>query len=171
MQLPSKIAYIAQPQWYTLKSGSKSKKKKGDVSGEIQVQFSLTDTSDPTANPQELLQKLSIYTASGPDDSDDDDELKLSQLDSASVEDDEDDEDGDDKTDSRSGSEETDDLTSKPDKAEKRKRRLQMKKLKRKTKARAYEFTGGSDCVGVIFLEISKITDLPPEKNSEYQLF
>lgn len=40
------------------------------------------------------------------------------------------------------------------------------KKSKReKLKSHAYQLTGDSDVVGVIFLEISSITDLPPEKN------
>lgn len=42
-----------------------------------------------------------------------------------------------------------------------------MAKLKRKKKARAYEFQSESDVVGIIFLEISRITDLPPERNSK----
>ena len=150
-----------QPRWYTLKGRSNSKKKKDDVSGEIQVQFALADTSDPAATPQELLQKLSIHTASGPEDSEDEDELKLSQADTASLEDD----DGDD---SRSTSDGVDDGTSKPEDQERRKRRLRMKRLKRKSKARTYEFTGSGDCVGVIFLEITKILDLPPEKNGKH---
>lgn len=63
-------------------------------------------------------------------------------------------------------SDETDD-PSKPAKAEKEKRRrkLRMKRLKKRAKARAYEFTGGTDVVGIVFLEICKITDLPPERN------
>ena len=63
-------------------------------------------------------------------------------------------------------SDETEDLT-KPETAEKRKKKLRLKRLKRKTKARAYEFTGngGSDVVGIAFLEIGRITDLPPERN------
>lgn len=55
---------------------------------------------------------------------------------------------------------------SKPESVEKKRRRLRLKRLKRKKKARAYEFMSGSDVVGIIFLEISKIIDLPPERNS-----
>ena len=72
--------------------------------------------------------------------------------------------DGDELDQSLDTSDETDDAT-KPEAVEKRKKRLRLKRLKRKTKARAYEFTGGSDVIGIAFLEIEKITDLPPERN------
>ncbi|KAL9129421.1 MAG: hypothetical protein Q9217_002126 [Psora testacea] len=158
---------VQEPRWYTLKARGKSRKKReSNVSGEVQMQFTLADTSDPAATPQELLQKLSAFTAIGPDDdndndNDDDDDDELAQMDNLDLED-EDDEDADDKE--PETSDETDDL-SRPEKEEKRKSKLRMKRLRRKTKARAYEFTGGSDVVGIVFLEISKITDLPPERN------
>ena len=75
---------------------------------------------------------------------------------------DEDDEDEDDDT-----SDETGDIT-KPEVVEKRKKRLRLARLRRKTKARAYEFTGTGDVTGIAFLEIVKITDLPPERNGTY---
>lgn len=86
--------------------------------------------------------------------------MKLSQIDS--LEGDEDDEDDN----GSSTSEETDDVV-KPEKSEKKKRRLKAR-LRRRKKARSYEFSGGSDCVGIVFLEISRITDLPPEKNGKH---
>ena len=72
---------------------------------------------------------------------------------------DEDDEDEDDDT-----SDETGDVT-KLEVVEKRKKKLRLARLRRKTKARAYEFTGTGDVIGIVFLEIVKITDLPPERN------
>lgn len=58
--------------------------------------------------------------------------------------------------------------TDKSDAAAARKRRkLRIAKIRRRAKQRAFEFTGGSDVAGVLFLEVSKIIDLPPEKNSE----
>ena len=80
----------------------------------------------------------------------------------------EDDEEEDDEENNLETSDETDDPT-KPVtvEKEKRKRMLRLKRLKRKTKARAYQFTGGTDVVGIVFLEIGKITDLPPERNRE----
>ncbi|KAL1853183.1 hypothetical protein VTK73DRAFT_9068 [Phialemonium thermophilum] len=54
----------------------------------------------------------------------------------------------------------------KPEAIEKRKRRLRIKRLKRKRRENPYEFTnGGSDVLGIIYLEICNITDLPPESN------
>ena len=128
------------------------------------MQFALADTSEPSAAPQDLLQKLHLITAVGPDDESEEDDEALTQLDTLDLEDEEDD-DADGKE--PETSDETDDL-SKPEKAEKRKKRLRMKRLKRKTKAQAYNFGGGTDCVGIVFLEIGKITDLPPERNSGY---
>ena len=101
-----------------------------------------------------------------PEDESDGDE-DLSRLDSLELEDEDDDEDEIDEKNPET-SDETDDPT-KPAGAEKekRKRRLRMKRLKKRAKARAYEFTGGTDVVGIVFLEICKITDLPPERNSK----
>ena len=105
-----------------------------------------------------------LTTVEGDDDSIDDDEA-LAQMDTLDLEDDDDDNDADDK--GTGTSDETDNLT-KEEKVEKKKRKLRMKRLRRKTKARAYEFTGGTDVVGIVFLEVTKITDLPPERNSMY---
>lgn len=65
-------------------------------------------------------------------------------------------------------SDETDDPT-KPEIVEKRRRRLRIARLKRKSlAARAYQFSGASNGVqGVIFLEINRITNLPPERNGK----
>jgi phosphatidylserine decarboxylase len=65
-------------------------------------------------------------------------------------------------------SDETDDPT-KPDVVEKRRRRLRIARLKRRSlAARAYQFSGASNGVqGVIFLEINRISNLPPERNSK----
>lgn len=60
-----------------------------------------------------------------------------------------------------------DDDGDKPEQVEKRKKRHRLARLKRKTKMKAYEFNGLSDIAGVLFLEIQRITDLPPERNSE----
>ena len=160
-----------QPRWYKLKSKRKdSGKKSSTVSGDIQLQFSLVDTANADATAQERLQKLqSVIALSAEEEKQE--EIDLAQLAKADEEgdaggygeagdgDDDDDEDED-------TSEEIED-PSKPETTEKRRRRLRLKRLKRKTKARAYELTGGSDVVGIIFLEIGKVTDLPPERNGE----
>ncbi|KAI9705074.1 MAG: hypothetical protein M1836_006857 [Candelina mexicana] len=145
---------IQEPQWYTLKSKHKGAKK-AVVSGEVQLKFAIVDPADPSADPQQILRKFLHIAAISPG-GEEDDENELTQLESAEADANEDkDEDTSDETDD----------PSKPGVAEKRKKKLRLAKLKKKTKARAYEFTGGSDCVGIVFIEIAKITDLPPERN------
>ncbi|KAL8890612.1 MAG: hypothetical protein Q9205_001347 [Flavoplaca limonia] len=149
---------VQEPKWYTLKSKRNGeKKKKGtNVSGEVQMQFTMIDPSNPSATPQDILQKFMVMAAVSPGvEGDEVDEL--SRIESIDREEDDDDNDL-----------ETSDETEEPGKldvSEKKRRKLRLKKLKRKTKARAYEFTGGSDVVGIVFVEICRITDLPPEKN------
>ena len=153
-----------QPKWYTLKSKRKDeKKKKGSgISGEVQLQFSMADPSNTAASPQDILQKFMFMAASSPG-LDGTDDIDFSRLDSNDQNDDDEDDN------ELETSDETEDLkdSSKLDVSEKKKKKLRLKRLKKKTKARAYEFTGGTDVVGIVFLEISKITDLPPERNSE----
>ena len=125
------------------------------------MQFTLADPTNPTST--DVVQRLNAMariTIDGEGDEDD----ELSKLSSNELED-EDDEDDDADLDLETSDETTDD-PAKPGKEAKKKRKLRLAKLKKKTKARAYEFTGESDVVGMIFLEISKITDLPPERNS-----
>ena len=122
------------------------------------------DTSEPSSTPQDILRKLASLVAINPDDdsSDDEDLSKMDSQDLDGIEEHMDENDGK----NLETSDETDDPT-KPETAEKRKKRLRVKRLKKKAKARAYEFTGDTNVVGVIFLEIGKITDLPPERNSK----
>ncbi|KAL1998461.1 hypothetical protein VTN02DRAFT_6128 [Thermoascus thermophilus] len=142
---------VQQPNWYRLKSKRKpGKKKESDVSGEILLQFSLVDTANPTAPAHETYQKFKAIISAGDDDED------MSQAASNEFDDDKDDETSD----------ETDDPT-KPEVVEKRKKRLRIARLKRKSiAARAYQFTGAGNGVhGLVFMEVVKITDLPPERN------
>ena len=139
-------------------------KKDAKISGEVQLQFSLVDTQDSTARPHEVLQRLAALLAISPEDESDGNE-DLSRLDTLDLEEEDEDEDEIDGKNPET-SDETDDPT-KPAKAEKRKRRLQMNRLKKRATARAYEFTGSRDVVGIVFLEICKIADLPPERNSK----
>ncbi|KAL9035614.1 MAG: hypothetical protein Q9214_006497, partial [Letrouitia sp. 1 TL-2023] len=139
------------------------KKKKGSgISGQIQMQFALADPSNPSATPQDLLQKLMVMAASSPG-LDGAEDIDFTRLDSN--EKDDDDEDNDDND--LETSDETEDPKdlNKLDASEKKKKKLRLKRLKKKTKARAYEFSGGTDVVGIVFLEVCKITDLPPERN------
>ncbi|EED19404.1 phosphatidylserine decarboxylase Psd2, putative [Talaromyces stipitatus ATCC 10500] len=141
-----------QPTWYTLESKRRrGKKKEHIVSGEILIQFSLLDTANPNASPADTYRKFKSIVCAAEED---DDDTTLAAPD-------QDDNDKDEET-----SDETDDPT-KPEIVEKRRRRLRIARLKRKSlAARAYQFSGASNGVqGVIFLEINKITNLPPEKN------
>ena len=45
-------------------------------------------------------------------------------------------------------------------------KRGKLARLKSRAKQRAYELSGYSELAGVLFLEITKVTDLPPERNS-----
>lgn len=87
------------------------------------------------------------------------DELSISRTDTADL----DEEDEEDEEDQDLG-DETDDAT-KAGQSEKRKKRHRLARLRRKTKLAAYEFNGMSHVAGVLFLEIQRITDLPPERN------
>ena len=123
------------------------------VSGEILLQFSIIDASNPTALPTETYQKFRNLVCAG------DEEDEFPQVPSLML----DDADRDEET-----SDETDDPT-KPEVVEKRKRRLRLKRLKRKSlAARAYQFSGaGNGVQGIVFMEIVKVTDLPPERNGK----
>ena len=156
-----------QPCWYTLQSRRKGAKKKGaKISGEVQLQFSLVDTAEPLASSRQILEKLAAMVTMDLEDEgeEDDEDENLARLDS--IDPDDLDEDVDEK--SPETSDEPDD-PAKPSKSEKRQRKLRMRRLKKRAKARAYEFTGGTDVVGIVFLEIGKITDLPPERNSKHE--
>jgi phosphatidylserine decarboxylase len=125
------------------------------VSGEILLQFSLVDTSAADAPPAETYRKFKSVVCAAEEE--DDENLPTSWTEQ------DEDLDKDDET-----SDETDDPT-KPEVVEKRKRRLRIARLKRKSiAARAYQFSGASNGVeGLTFIEISRVTDLPPERNGE----
>ncbi|KAL3453259.1 phosphatidylserine decarboxylase-domain-containing protein [Aspergillus insuetus] len=144
-----------QPKWYTLKSNRKSgKRKDSNVSGEILLQFSLSDPATPTASPTEIYQRFKTLVCAG-----EEDDYFPSVSSSTILE-----ESGDGIEEETS--DETDDPT-KPEVVEKRRRRLRLKRLKRKSLAhRAYQFSGvGNGVQGIVFMEIVKVTDLPPERN------
>jgi phosphatidylserine decarboxylase len=137
-------------------SKRKSGKKKSNVSGEILLQFSLSDTSNPRASAEDVYRKFRSRVSSS-----DEEDFDLNQLaldDSIEA----------DKDEEEETSDETDDPT-KPEVVEKRKRRLQLARLKRRSiAARTYQFTGaGSGVEGIVFLEVCRIKDLPPELNGK----
>ncbi|KAH7026119.1 phosphatidylserine decarboxylase-domain-containing protein [Microdochium trichocladiopsis] len=157
------------PKWYPLKS-KRPGKKTSNVSGEVLLQCTIYDSTNKNSSDEEILEKLRLLaassvpeaggssgmtsTAEGRSDSD----LSPSLVPDMSPED-EDEDYFDDET-------PEDEDPTKPEAIEKRKRRLRVKGLKRKKRNNPYEFlNGGSDVVGLVFLEISRISDLPPESN------
>ncbi|CAG8112930.1 unnamed protein product [Penicillium salamii] len=138
-----------EPKWYTLNSKRKSSRKKDStVSGEILLQFSLADSANPAATPADIHRKFKRLVYSGDEDD---------QIPPAGFEDLDQDEDTSDEPDDVAGSEPV----------EKRRRRLRLARLRRKSlAARAYQFSGsGTGVQGIVFMEIVRVTDLPPEKN------
>ncbi|PHH50234.1 Phosphatidylserine decarboxylase proenzyme 2 [Ceratocystis fimbriata CBS 114723] len=172
------------PKWYSLHS-RKSGRKQSNVSGEVQLQFTLIDSQTPNATPGQIMAKFSAFvstftdngtspirtkfnnslprsskkaaaapTAPVPDNA----AFAAAAQDSSTTDGDgeDDDEDLEDLED--------DDRTG--DISENRRRRLRIRGLKKKRRNNPYEFSnGGSDMVGIIYLEVIKITDLPPESN------
>lgn len=167
------------PKWYPLKS-KRPGKKTSVVSGEVLLQFTLLDASNIHATNAQIFEKFSALVKSGPG-------ADLSRnptpsrtpvlapaakgktpsppppLGERRTTDDNDDEDDYDAYEDETPEDED---PTKPETAEKRRRRLRIRGLKRKKRENPYEFiNGGSDVVGLIFLEIGNITDLPPESN------
>lgn len=128
------------------------------------MQFTLSDPTNPSAAPSEVLQRLMLMAAVSPG-LEGEDANDSSRTNSIGPNEDDNDDDND---------LDTSDETEEPDKLDvsgKKKKNLRLKRLRKKTKARAYEFTGGTDVVGIVFIEICRITDLPPERNSNACLF
>ncbi|PBP21452.1 phosphatidylserine decarboxylase [Diplocarpon rosae] len=149
-----------EPQWFPLRSKRPGGKKSSNVSGEVQLQFTLFDSSNVSASPGQVLDKFRALT--GGNDLDSVGTPTRLQMGAASADLGDDDEYLDD--DDEEPSDETDDPM-KPENAEKRRKKLRLKGLRKKKQLSGYEFTGGSEVVGIVFLEIGKITDLPPERN------
>lgn len=165
-----------EPQWFPLKS-KRPGKKTGVVSGEVLLQFTLLDATDRTATNQQILQKFSAFVKAAatdavagipiPKKAGASGSTSTSTTPTASTplarrltdNDEDEDEDDDDVA-------LEDEDPTKPETVEKRKRRLRIKGLKKKRRQNPYEFVnGGGDVLGIVFLEIKKITDLPPESN------
>ena|ERR1700761_8873683 len=142
--------------WFPLES-KKPGKKKSIVTGAVQLQFTILDPSDPTASEEEIMQKfhtlISISNSNLVDDevgqeAEDDEGEQL--------------EAGADQDGTVADQDGTVDASDK-----RKKRRLRIARLKNKVKERGYAFTNGSPVAGVLFVEIQRITDLPPERNGE----
>ncbi|TID19009.1 phosphatidylserine decarboxylase proenzyme [Venturia nashicola] len=146
-----------EPKWYPLQS-KRTGKKSGSVTGAIQLQFTLLDPTNSSSAPQQILQKLAVICGgNGSPDVDEAEDERLERLESGDQDDDEDDqEDNTDETDENKTF----------DGSVKKKNRLRLARLKKKAKKHGYEFSGATDVAGVLFVEIQRITDLPPEKNA-----
>jgi phosphatidylserine decarboxylase len=158
-QLLMQLLTDIQPRWYPLTS-KRTGKKSSIVTGAVQLQFKLYDPANPSAPAQQVIAKLSGICGADSPFFDGEVAQGLERTDSGDLETEEADE-----TELASG---TDDNRT-PDTAEK-KRRRRMAILKRKVK-RGYEFSNGTDVAGVLFIEIQKITDLPPERNGMLAIF
>jgi phosphatidylserine decarboxylase len=149
---------LQEPRWFPLES-RRTGKKKSIVTGEIQIQFSLVDTSNPSASADQLMQKFLAIAGSSPSPDEDEAEMLL-RADSNQTDAEDDDEDS---------SDEAQDESKKAEKREKQRKRLRLARLKKKAKQiSGYEYSSNGDVAGVLFLEIQKITDLPPERNGVY---
>lgn len=130
------------------------------------MEFSLDDHENGPSTPQQILQKLKTIlggdsSPSPHDDGDEEDEDQVVRVDSVDQYLDGDDEEGQDSV------SDLPDGTREPEMTAEKKKERRLAKLKRKAKQRAFEFNGMSSVAGVLFLEISRITDLPPERNSK----
>ncbi|OLN81166.1 Phosphatidylserine decarboxylase proenzyme 3-like protein 2 [Colletotrichum chlorophyti] len=176
------------PRWYPLKS-KRPGKKTSIVSGEVMLQFTLFDQSNTAATREQIFEKFYSLVSQLPASSRNitptmtpliqpvknlrlrsgatpSPPLTRNQTD-ADQEDDDDDDDLDVEDDTPE-----DEDPNKPEVVEKRKRRLRIKGLKKKRRENAYEFNNsGGDVVGIIYLEVVNITDLPPEPNSTRTTF
>ena len=147
-----------QPKWYTLKSKKANKKRKSAVSGKILLQFSLYDSSNPDASAKDIYQLFKSSVSAG-------EEEMEEEVENFPAANDLDDGEGDGEDDDE-GSDEAEDLK-KPETVEKRRKRIRRVILRRKSlAARTYQFSGtGTGVQGIAFIEVVKVTDLPPEKN------
>jgi phosphatidylserine decarboxylase len=148
---------VQEPRWFPLES-RRSGKKKSNVTGDIQIQFSLVDASNSNASADDIMRKFMSFSTNTPSPDEDEDDEDLLRTESADME--------NAQTDDEDSSDEPLDESKKAEKREKRRKKLRLARLKRKAnKLRAYEFSDKSEVAGVLFLEITKVMDLPPEKN------
>ncbi|KAL1842640.1 hypothetical protein VTJ49DRAFT_4551 [Mycothermus thermophilus] len=168
------------PKWYPLKS-KRPGKKTSVVSGEVQLGFTLVDTTNPNATHEQIFEKFNALVKLGPgaDGSSQDPTPSRTPVLQPTEEktpspgppldrraSDNNDNDEEDEYEAYEDETPEDEDANKPEAAEKRRRKLRIRGLKRKKRHNPYEFiNSGHDVVGIIFLEIDSITDLPPESN------
>ena len=148
-----------EPQWFPLES-RRSGKKKSVVSGEIQMQFTLIDPQNLSASPEQTLQKFFAIAGQAHSPDEDDEDLGGNSNSTDAEEDDD------------SSSDEAQDESKKAEKREKRRKKLKLARLKRKVKSQAvYAYSSSGDVAGILFLEVQRCSDLPPERNGELSLY
>jgi len=152
--LSQHCAHAIQSRWFPLVST----RKKSKISGEIKLDLAIVDSRHNPASPELIASKLrgipSIPTTPA-------NELDGFDTNSAVVSEDDDEDLSSDELNV------IDEDGSKSNKSRGRRIKDKAKRKIRKGSKNAYEFAGGGDVVGVIFLEIGSITDLPPEKNGQ----
>lgn len=142
---------VVEPKWFPLRNGRALGKKGGVVSGDVQLQLTLFDSMNLTAPPSLVLEKLRVLAGLAYS-SDDSPSNMPSTNDIQALENVEEPSD-------------ESDLNTRPEPLEKRKRSLNLRGLRKKKNMTGYEFSSGGEVVGIVFLEICKIIDLPPERN------
>ena len=133
------------------------------MTGDLLLQFSLSDPETSSSTPEAVLEKLTSLTNYSPNDDEcEDEDGMLEQVESGGTESGDQDEDNSDETGPNAGQKPSDQG---PEATAARKKKRRIARLRRKTKQRTYEFSGNADVAGVLFLEVVRITDLPPERN------
>lgn len=127
------------------------------MTGEVLLEMTLYDPVHSSATPQQTLQKFYSLAAAASDVDDEGDEVVSRTV---SKEDSEDDEATETGLESEGPGRDA--------ATDKKSRRAKLARMKRKAKQRAYELSSSSDLAGVLFLEVTKVTDLPPERNSMF---
>ncbi|POS82965.1 hypothetical protein EPUL_004974 [Erysiphe pulchra] len=121
---------VLEPKWFPLRNGRTLGNKGGVVSGDVQLQLTLFDSTNLTASPSHVLEKLRT----------------LAGLAYSSDE-------------SRSNVQSTNDVQALENVGDPSDESDGNKNMT------GYEFSSGGEVVGIVFLEICKIIDLPPERN------
>ena len=125
------------------------------------MQFTLTDPANPTSSSQSTIEKFNSLTTMSPA-GDEDEEEGSEHAESGGTDSGDQDEDNSDEV---GNNLEQKTSEQNPEVLETRKKKRKIARLRRKRKQRVYEFSGNSDVAGVLFLEVVRITDLPPERN------
>ena len=168
-----------EPKWYRLRS-KRPGKKTSVVSGEVLLQFTLYEEGNPAASHEQIFEKFQNLISTVPESSRQVTPSMTPTLSAStiprSVPTNSSNESGGleeiDELDLDSETPEDTEDGTKAETAEGRKRRHRIKGLKKRRRQNPYAFTnGGSDVVGLIFLEIIKVTDLPPESNMTHTSF